>query len=228
MSGKDEPSFKAQQGKTKFERDIPCAACHKVFTAHHIAQKYCADPVCALAVKRRAKRASKDRFIDKEKAKATAKRLAALTQEVNDQEKATLDAKLHEVTAEAARIVEAASQIIAEDFQEQPEDPRTLIVLSRRHEVLTNTILEEKRELGKESFWFFFTQVLFPKIWHQYYSEPFHAPICDHLQNLEPGSNHMNVLFREARKTYIVVLGFSLWHMIKNGDIRIMLVGAKE
>ena len=58
-------------------------------------------------------------------------------------------------------------------------------VLEREREVLGKALIEEERELGKQNFWYFLTEILFPKTWREHYTEDFHGEICQAAQNLK-------------------------------------------
>jgi hypothetical protein len=102
------------------------------------------------------------------------------------------------------------------------------LALEREREVLQKALWEEERALGRANYWYFFTQILFPDSWEQHYTEEFHKPIADALQNLETGQDLWIFLQREGRKTYTSDLGHNIWLIIRDADIRILLVGARE
>ncbi len=225
MSGKKEHlhAISDIEKQRKKLRDIICKACHLETKQVAFNAQYCKRPECL-----RARHTARVRVKTRKKRKVLneANRLNDLTVQIADEDlrRADLDKCVQLLKDDLDNPEEA----VAKSLAETSDDPRTLLVLTKRHEVLHNTLLEEKRQLGKESFWYFFTQCLFPTLWEENYTKEFHAPICDLLQHLPPGSNHMNVLSREARKTYIGVLGWSLYLIINDPNIRIMLIGAKE
>ncbi len=102
--------------------------------------------------------------------------------------------------------------------------------LEREREILNAMVLDEKRTLGLDDFWFFFTRVLFPQVWRIYYLTGFHKPIADILQGMlsKRGSNEMFILPREHRKSFLIMLGWTVWLIVRDPNIRIMLIGAKE
>ena len=101
--------------------------------------------------------------------------------------------------------------------------------LERERLILETALVAETRELALQDFWFFMTHVLFPTVWEKHYLETFHKPILDRLQGLlaKPTSNLMLVLPRESRKSFIV-FAFVIWLILRDPDIRIMIVSAKE
>lgn len=94
--------------------------------------------------------------------------------------------------------------------------------------ILSQALREERAELGRKNFWYFLTKILFPTIWKEHYTEEFHKPFCDALQNLGPGDDFWGFLSRGSRKSYLVTIAHSLWLIIRDPDIRILLVGARE
>lgn len=100
--------------------------------------------------------------------------------------------------------------------------------MEREHDVLSKVILEEQRELGRASFWYFITQIVYPDIWQNHYTERFHKPIVDSLQNLHRGQDLWVFLQREARKSFITNILHNMWLIIKDPNIRLLLVGARE
>lgn len=88
--------------------------------------------------------------------------------------------------------------------------------------------LEEKAALGRESFWFFLTQILFPETWHLHYTEAFHKPLCRAIEQMKPGDDLWFFLPRMHRKSYILTIAQSLWRIVRDPNIRILLVGARE
>ncbi|MHC5034810.1 MAG: hypothetical protein ACYTFZ_07215, partial [Planctomycetota bacterium] len=100
--------------------------------------------------------------------------------------------------------------------------------LEAQEALLYQTWLQNEQMLGKSNFWYFLTHHLFPDTWENHYSLDFHKDICDRLQALPQGGNLWMIVPREHRKSFIVTIAFSLWLIMKDPDIRIMLVSAKE
>lgn len=100
--------------------------------------------------------------------------------------------------------------------------------LARERELLNTAIVEELREIGKADFWSFITMVVYPETWELHYTEEFHKPIADELQNLKCGEDFWAFLPRKRRKTMIATILFSLWSIVRDPNIRILLVGARE
>jgi len=93
--------------------------------------------------------------------------------------------------------------------------------------MLERVWIQEMADFGRESFWYFITNIMFPDTWQQHYTEDFHQPIADALESLSPGEDLALVLPRESRKSYLVSLLYSWWKIIKDPDYRGLVVGAK-
>ena len=102
------------------------------------------------------------------------------------------------------------------------------VQLERERQVLERALLEEKRELGKRDFWFFITHIAYPNNWDQHYSEVFHRELAMELQNLAKGEDFWAFLPRKRRKTFILTILHSMWLIVRDPNIRIMIVGARE
>lgn len=100
--------------------------------------------------------------------------------------------------------------------------------LERERKVLAAALLEEERELGRESFWYFLTNILFPGTWEANYVEAFHRPLVEAAQNLQRGEDLWMFMQREARKTFIFDIAHNIWRIIRDPNIRLLLVGARE
>jgi hypothetical protein len=100
--------------------------------------------------------------------------------------------------------------------------------LEREKLLLSTALQEEERELGRSDFWYFLTQVLYPDTWQSQYTERFHRPITEALQNLEPGADLWIFLQRQARKSFISTIAHAIWRIIRDPNVRYLLVGARE
>jgi hypothetical protein len=95
-------------------------------------------------------------------------------------------------------------------------------------DALAQAIKEEQRDLGRQSFWYFLTEILFPKVWQDHYTDTFHRDLCIDLQGLRQGEDLWAIVPRAHRKSFIITIAHSLWLIIKDPNIRILLVGARE
>ncbi len=93
--------------------------------------------------------------------------------------------------------------------------------------ILERAYYQELRERAMKSFAFFVEHVLWPEASKEHYTD-FHWDLCRYLEGLKPGSNLMVQLPRESRKTYIGSVAFSIYMILKDPNIRIMFVGARE
>lgn len=100
--------------------------------------------------------------------------------------------------------------------------------LERERQVLERALIEEKREMSRRDFWFFITQVAYPNNWQQHYSELFHRELAMELQSLAKGEDFWAFLPRKRRKTFIITILHSMWLVIRDPNIRILIVGARE
>jgi hypothetical protein len=131
---------------------------------------------------------------------------------------------------------QAAHRQALEEAYRNPEGANIVAVqefdgakLRQEQALLEEVLLQERREMALGSFWFFFTEILYPSLWKRHYTEEVHGWLAKRLQAmlLARGTNKMFVLPRESRKTYLVV-GFCLWLIARDKNIRIQLIGAKE
>jgi hypothetical protein len=126
----------------------------------------------------------------------------------------------------------ARTKGIRKGFETPPKavvmTPANRADLLREKQLLETTIVEEKRALAKENFWYFLTEVLFPHIWRDHYTDTLHLELCNELQNLQWGEEFWAFLRRKARKSYIINLADSWWRIVKDPNIRILMVGARE
>lgn len=120
----------------------------------------------------------------------------------------------------------------AEPFEGPPQvidlTPQDIKELERERELLTRAIQEERRDMARQNFWYFLTKILFPHTWEEHYSVDFHKPLCERIQNLERGKDLWLIIPREHRKSFIITIAHTLWLIIRDPNIRILLVGARE
>lgn len=100
--------------------------------------------------------------------------------------------------------------------------------LMREAEALRAALHEEERELARANFWYFITHVLFPDTWEQNYTEEFHKPIADEIQSLAQGEDIWIFLQREARKSFLFDLAANAWRIVRDPNIRLLLIGARK
>lgn len=133
--------------------------------------------------------------------------------------------------------IEKAPNIPTPSVSSEPTDEELLALitsegslqkLEEEARILSEAVRQERAELGHKSFWHFLTQILFPTVWEKHYTEDFHKPLCDTLQNLGQGENFWAFLARGSRKSYILTIAFSIWCIIRDPNIRILLIGARE
>lgn len=102
------------------------------------------------------------------------------------------------------------------------------LTLEHEASVLERTLLEEQRELGKQSFWYFVTKCVYPNSWQQHYSPEFHKDLCWDVQNLQQGHDLWVFVPREHRKSFILTILHSIWMIVRDPNVRILLIGARE
>ncbi len=108
-----------------------------------------------------------------------------------------------------------------------PIRPAEAVQLERECALLDRALVETLRD-GSKDFWFFLTQVLFPDVWKSHYVPDFHRPLCHELMALKPGEELALFLPRQSRKSFIFTIAHSIWRIVHDPDIRILLVGARE
>lgn len=134
---------------------------------------------------------------------------------------------VHKVTK---KVVTKAAQKVA--FQAPPQtlnlNPEQIRILEHEKKILKEALFREERKLSWDSFWYFLTNILFPNTWEEHYSLEFHKPLVEKLQNLEQGKDIWFIIPREHRKSFILTIAHTLWLIIKDPNVRIILVGARE
>jgi len=106
--------------------------------------------------------------------------------------------------------------------------PMARAIAERELAMLDSALNEELAAWGRESFWGFVTDILFPDTWQQHYTEALHLELADALQNREYGSRKAFFLPRGSRKSYLLTIAYSAWLIIRDPNIRILLVGARK
>jgi hypothetical protein len=146
--------------------------------------------------------------------------------------------RLNRATGDEQNIIAAAGpelngsmkEIIAQmDSAEQIGPPKSTPFFdpsyerkAKQLELLKKLQLRELAEIGKLDFWTFLNEILYPDA-QQHYTQKFHGPICEELQNLGPGENLLICLPREGRKT-MLGLAYIVWCIVKDPNIRIKIV----
>lgn len=85
---------------------------------------------------------------------------------------------------------------------------------------------EAKRERGRDDFWYFMTEVLGNKILY----EPLHGPIVRSLDAMAKGKGKKKKLILLPRghiKSTIFTAGYAVWRMVRNPNIRMLLISHK-
>lgn len=141
---------------------------------------------------------------------------------------ANLDARLAEAANNMAResVIREATQGLP--GMQPPVEEVDVQALQREYTLLSKTLLEEKRELAKADFWYFITEVLFLEVWQKHYAEGLQGMMARELQQLAPGESIWFFIFRSGRKSYIADMCHNWWLIVRDPNIRILLVGARE
>ena len=113
-----------------------------------------------------------------------------------------------------------ASPLVIDSFAGQ--------ALEKQHQILSAAYIEELRDLSLRNFWTFVTMCVYPKTWMEHYTLALHKPICDALQAMQYNDDLWFFIPREHRKSYIVTLLHKVWLILRDPDIRILLVGARK
>jgi hypothetical protein len=95
-------------------------------------------------------------------------------------------------------------------------------------QILSAAYVEELRDLSLRNFWTFVTLCVYPKTWQDHYTLLLHKPLCDALQNMTYNDELWFFIPREHRKSYIVTLLHKVWLILRDPNIRILLVGARK
>jgi hypothetical protein len=98
----------------------------------------------------------------------------------------------------------------------------------REAEILYETWIKNERKMGMENLWYFVTRQLFPGSMGEHYSPGFHQDICDELQALRTGEARWWIVPREHRKSYIITMAHSVWRILKDPNIRILVLAEKK
>lgn len=94
--------------------------------------------------------------------------------------------------------------------------------------LLEEKVAEEYRQLGKDDLWFFATEVLFADVALTHYYEPLHRPICEWVGTHTKGARRLLLMPRGHRKTYLVTVAHAIWRIVRDPNVRIILVSALD
>ena len=146
--------------------------------------------------------------------------------------------KNHHTRPSFAPTLDGALDRIAEDTIRQSSAlPPDAVLVERRwqrrkleeeEKLLYATLLEEQRAMALKNYWYFFTQILYPDVWEEHYHYPFHGPIVRKMEHLARGDDLWVFVQREARKSHLLNIGRHVWDIIRDPDIRLLLIGARE
>lgn len=133
----------------------------------------------------------------------------------------------------AEAVAEIREQVMVEGAFGAPDTAIDILTLDAQtllteHETLTAAMLAEEQELGKASFWYFVTEHLFPTTWQKHYSPEFHKDICYALQDLKRGEDLWIFIQREGKKSFIADMAHTIWLIVRDPNIRVLLIGARE
>lgn len=84
------------------------------------------------------------------------------------------------------------------------------------------------RQTALDDLWTFATEVLWPVESLQHYEEAFHRPICEWVDSTVIGGRRLLLTPRGHRKTMLVTVAHSIWRIVKDPNIRIILVSALD
>lgn len=93
---------------------------------------------------------------------------------------------------------------------------------------LTDSEREQKRELALLDLWYFATDVLFPDTALTHYHGPLHDPICSWVRDAPKGARKLLLMPRGHRKTYLVTVAHAIWRIIRDPNVRILLISALD
>lgn len=93
---------------------------------------------------------------------------------------------------------------------------------------LQKELVLQRREMALEDLWFFATEVLFPGTVGVHYEEKLHRPVCEWTGTNDKGSRKLLLMPRGHRKTYLVTIANAVWRIVKDPNIRIILVSALD
>lgn len=85
-----------------------------------------------------------------------------------------------------------------------------------------------RRDVAKQDLWYFINEVLWPEDAPKHYQESLHKPICDSLSSADTHARKLFLLPRGHRKTYIVTVAHATWRIIRDPNVRIILVSALD
>lgn len=84
------------------------------------------------------------------------------------------------------------------------------------------------RDLARRDLWTFATEVLWPDVAAKHYYEPLHKPICEWVRDGTKGCRRLLLIPRNHRKTMLVTVAHSIWRIVRDPNVRIILVSALD
>ncbi len=93
---------------------------------------------------------------------------------------------------------------------------------------LQKELIHQRREMSLEDLWYFATETLFPGTVGIHYEEKLHRPVCEWTGTHDKGSRKLLLMPRGHRKTYLVTIANAVWRIIRDPNIRIILVSALD
>ena len=97
-----------------------------------------------------------------------------------------------------------------------------------RYKFLKQQEWERVRELAKGDLWLFITLVLWPREAEQHYQESLHRPIAEWIDTCPSGGRKCLLIPRKHRKTYIATIAHIVWRIIRDPNVRILLVSGLD
>jgi len=86
----------------------------------------------------------------------------------------------------------------------------------------------QTRELGLKDLWFFATEVLWPDTAPTHYYDKLHLPVCEWVGTDKKGARKLLLMPRGHRKTYLVTIAHAVWRIVRDPNVRIILVSALD
>jgi hypothetical protein len=93
---------------------------------------------------------------------------------------------------------------------------------------LKNLKHEMFRDAMRRDLWTFATSCLWPEESKIHYQRSLHQPICEWISNTTKGGRRLLLMPRGHRKTMLVTVAHAIWRIIKDPNIRIILVSALD
>jgi hypothetical protein len=95
-------------------------------------------------------------------------------------------------------------------------------------EFMDEELRVQARELGLADLWFFATEVLWPDTSATHYHAPLHLPVCEWVGTDKKGARKLLLMPRGHRKTYLVTIAHAVWRVVRDKNVRIILVSALD